>query len=63
MYKFKIRLLSNEEDFFCTKTGLLNFKLTLPIAKLGISKFKVQFFSDDTPVHIQLLLLLLMLLK
>ena len=34
MSKFKIKLLYNEKEFFWTKTGLLNFKLNLPLAKL-----------------------------
>ena len=29
-----MKLLYNEEEHFCTKTDLLNFKLTLPLAKL-----------------------------
>ena len=34
MYKFKIKLLHNEEKLFSTKTVLLSFKITLPLAKL-----------------------------
>ena len=34
MYKFKMKLLYNEEELFCTKTELLNFKLTLPLTEL-----------------------------
>ena len=29
-----MKLQYNEEDFFCTKTELLDFRLTLPLAKL-----------------------------
>ena len=36
MNKFTIEFLINEEDFFCTKTELLNFKHTLPLAKLDM---------------------------
>ena len=35
MYKFKIKLLYNEK-IFCVKTELLNFKITLPLAKLDM---------------------------
>ena len=34
MCKFKMKLIYNKEDFFDTKTKLLNFKLTLAVAKL-----------------------------
>ena len=37
MYKFKIKLLYNEKIFSCTKTELLNFKITLRLAKLGMA--------------------------
>ena len=36
MCKFKMMLLYKEEKFLCTKTELLNFKVTLPLAKLGM---------------------------
>ena len=36
MYEFKIKLLYNEGKLFCTKTDLLNFKITLPLAKLDM---------------------------
>ena len=36
MYKLRIKLLHNEEKFVWTKTKLLNFKITLPLAKLDI---------------------------
>ena len=36
MYKFKIKLHYNEEDFFCNKTELPNFKITLPLTKLDM---------------------------
>ena len=35
MYKFKMKLLYNKE-FFCTKGELLNFKITLSLAKLAL---------------------------
>ena len=34
MYKFKMKLLYNKEELFCTKTEFLNFKLTLPLTEL-----------------------------
>ena len=37
MYKFKMKLLCNEVKFFCTKTGLFNLNITLPLAKLDIA--------------------------
>ena len=36
MYKFKMKLLYNEEKLFKTKTQLLNFKSTLTLAKLSM---------------------------
>ena len=36
MYKLKISLLFNEKKTFFTKTGLIDFKFTLPLAKLDI---------------------------
>ena len=36
MHKFKIKLIYNEEELFCTKTELLNFKVTLSLAKLDM---------------------------
>ena len=65
MYEFKIELLYNEEEFFCTKTELLNFKIkiTLPLAKLDMVSSRLVsnglIFSDDTPVDIQLATFLL----
>ena len=57
MYNFKIKLLYNEETLFCTKTELLNFKFTLPLAKLDIvgsrPVSKGLIFADDIPVDIQ----------
>ena len=59
MYKFKIKLLYNEEELFCTKTGLLYLKITLPFAKLDIAGSRLLsnclIFSDDIPVDIQLI--------
>ena len=36
MYKFKIKLLYIEEKILCTKTELLNFEITPPLAKLDM---------------------------
>ena len=56
MYKFKIKLSCNDEESFCTKTELLNFKITLPLAKLDmVGSMLVSnalIFSDDIPVDI-----------
>ena len=58
MYKFKIKLLFNEEIFFCAETELLNFKITLPLAKLVMISSRLVsiglFFSDYVSVDIQL---------
>ena len=37
MYKFKTKLLYNEKELFCAKTELLNFQVTLLLAKLIIA--------------------------
>ena len=59
MYKFKIKLLCNEEKSFCTKTELLNFNITPPLAKLDIAGSRLVsnglIFSDDIPINIQLI--------
>ena len=59
MYEFKIKLLYNKEERFCTKTELLNFNITLPLAKLDINISRlvsnVLFLSDDIPVDTQLM--------
>ena len=64
MYKFKMKLLYNEEGFFCTKTELLNFKITLPLATLDMVASKLVSnsltFSDDISVNIQLVTFLLL---
>ena len=36
MYKFKMKLLYDEEKMFWTKTELLHFKLAFLFAKLGM---------------------------
>ena len=58
MHKFKIKLLCNEEEFFFTKTELLNFRLTVPLAKLVMVAAKLVsnslIFPNDAPVDIQL---------
>ena len=53
MYRFKIKLLYNEEKLFCTKTELLNFNFTLPLAKLDIVSSRLVsngliFFTEDS---------------
>ena len=57
MYKFKTKLLYNEEIFFGTKTELLDFKFTLPLAKLDMAGSRLVsnrlIFSDDVSVNIQ----------
>ena len=64
MYKSKIKLLYNKDKLFCTKTGLLNFTIALPLAKLGIVGSRLVsnglIFSDDILVDIQLVTLLLL---
>ena len=56
MYKFKIKLLYNEEELFSTTTDLLNFKITLPLAKLDMVDSRLVsnglIFSDDIPADI-----------
>ena len=52
-----MKLLYKEEKLFCSKIELLNFKFTLPLAKLDIVGSKLVsnyiLFSDDIPVDIQ----------
>ena len=52
-----MKLLYNEEQFSCTKTKLLNFKLTLPLAKSVMVRGRLTsndlIFSRDTMVDIQ----------
>ena len=51
-----------KKSFFCTKAELLNFKITLPLAKLDMVGSKLVsngFFSNDGPVGIQLVTFLL----
>ena len=63
-YKFKMKLLYNEEEKFCTKTEFLNFRLTLPLAKLDMIGARLglnaSIFSGDTPVDIQSVTFLLL---
>ena len=58
VYKFKIKLLYNEEKLFYTKTELLNFKFTVPLAKLDIVSSRpvssCLLLSDNILVDIQL---------
>ena len=58
MYKFKIKLIYNEEE--CTE--LLNFKFTVSLAKLDMVKKRLVsnglIFSDDIPVDIQIVTVL-----
>ena len=37
----------NEEDFFCIKSELLNFKITLPLAKLDMDMVSSRLISND----------------
>ena len=59
-----INLLYSEEELFWTKTQLLNFKVTLPMAKLVMVGSRLVsnglIFSDDIPVTIQLVTFLLL---
>ena len=52
-----------KEDFFCTKTMVLNYKLTLPLTKLVMVRVRLTnalTFLGDTPVGIQLVTFLLL---
>ena len=53
-----MKLLYNKQEIFCTKTELLNFKITLPSAKLDMFGSRLVpnslIFSDDIPLNIQL---------
>ena len=64
MYKFKMQVLYKEKEFVCTKTELLNFMVTLPLAKLVLVGERLisigLFFLDDTSIDIQLVILLLL---
>ena len=64
MCKFKMKLLYNDEQLFCTKTELLNFKVTLALAELYMvgSRLvsKCSIFSDDIGIDIQLTTFLLL---
>ena len=57
MYKFKIKLLYNEEELiFSTKAELLDFKITLPLAKLDTVVSRLvsndSIFLDDILIDI-----------
>ena len=62
MYKFKIKLIYNKEELFCSE--LLNFKFTVSLAKLDMVKQRLVsnglIFSDDIPVDIQIVTVLLL---
>ena len=45
MFKFKTKLLCNEEEFCCTKTELLNFEIILSFPKLDITGARLK--SED----------------
>ena len=64
MYRFKTKFLYSEEKLFCSKAELLNFKFTLPLAKLDIvgswPASHGLIFSDDIPVDIQSVTFLLL---
>ena len=59
-----MKLLYNEEEFVCAKTELLNFRFTLPLAKLDMIVARLVsnglIFSGDDPVDIQLVTFLLL---
>ena len=52
MYKFRMKLPDKKEELFCTKTELLNFKFTLPLAKLDMVGSRLVsnglIFSNET---------------
>ena len=59
MYKFKMKLLyDDKEEFSCTKTKLLNFNITLQLAKLDMIGSRLvsngSIFPGDAPVDIHL---------
>ena len=60
----KGKLLYNEEKFFCTKMDLLNFMLTLTLAKLDMVSTQLGsnglILLGNTPVNIQLITFLLL---
>ena len=60
----RLNLLYNEENIFCTKNKLLNFKITLPLAKLYVTGSRLVsnglIFLDDIQVDIQLVTFLLL---
>ena len=59
-----MKLLYNEEELFCIKIELLNFKIIQPIAKLDMVGSKLVsnglIFLDDILFNIQLVILLLL---
>ena len=59
-----MKLLYNEEELFCIKIELLNFKVIQPIAKLDMVGSKLVsnglIFLDDILFNIQLVILLLL---
>ena len=63
MCKFKITLVYNKEEVF-TKIEFLDFKITISFAKLDIVGSRLVsnglIFSDDIPVLIQLVTILLL---
>ena len=63
MYKFKIILVYNEEERFCTTVELLSFKIILTLAKLVMVGLRFVsgglIFSGDIHVDIQLVTFLI----
>ena len=47
MHKFKMKFPYNEEDFFCIKAEFLNFKITIPLAKLDMYMVISRLISND----------------
>ena len=64
MYKFKVKLLYNEEELFYIKIKLPNLNIALPLAKLDIVSSRLVsnglIFSVNIPVDIQLVTFLLL---
>ena len=57
-------MLYNEEELFCTKIELLDFKITLPLAELSMGSSRlvsnVLIISDDILVNMQLVTFLML---
>ena len=64
MDEFKLKLLYNKGELFCTKTESLNFKVTLSLAKLDSVGSRLVsnglIVGGNITVRIQLVILLLL---